>query len=94
MDMSKVSFPGFIEKIFVINANIEDVLKDQNAVKLLSSRQYKEKVFVLETDFEEHLFKEMQKFTVNEIYGGGLSENTIFDLNNLVWDVANKDLAC
>lgn len=92
--MNKGSFPGFLKNVYVVNSEEDDVknhigLQDTWQDRRFYPRKLQEQVYVFKNDFEPDLFKEIQKSTVNEMYGGDLEDN-MFDINPLVYEYAQN----
>ena len=82
MDLNHSAYPGIVKSVYLINIDIEALLSDQGERGYL--KQLKGLVFVLPEDYDEPIFKRIQRVTVSSEYGGDLAGVNLFNISDLL----------
>jgi len=83
------SFPDYLKRIYVLNADLLSLSQQKELLGYFRSEDAKKYVAILPEDYDNPLFREVQRTTVAESYGGLLSQ-FLFDVRPLLIEALRK----
>ena len=90
-EMSKSSFPGFLERIIALNLDLSLVMNDEKIRAELRKMIKTKRLAIVDKENLSGLFKLIQPVTCSYEYGGEL-EGNIFDINLTLEEMLYIDL--